>query len=293
MNWRGRPLTSHQVIVATIAATTTGTGLRVRAELDTGRYPTGVTVSDAAMAALPLGRHGFHGDWNHTLHPPPAAGPAAPAPVLPAAADRAALSDPALTGITRDRLSTLTAALGALRAARWAAKQPDHRHGSRAQARRPGRPQRLTLPEDTLAVLFGSSATTIRRAIAETRELLDRHGTTIAPGPTPVRAADRPPRSHPTEADHPHHADQNNELILCEPLGGSPSAATPWAALSIPFAPMGESRNSLRLRRVRHPRTVPRLQLPTGSRSALRALQDGRSIRSSCRGAGLSSRRCA
>ena len=46
MNWRGRPLTSHEVIVNTIAATTTRTGLTVRAELDPGSYPAGVKVSD-------------------------------------------------------------------------------------------------------------------------------------------------------------------------------------------------------------------------------------------------------
>ena len=51
MNWRGRPLTSHEVIVQTIAATTTGTGLRVRAELDTGAYDTGIKVSDRQMEA--------------------------------------------------------------------------------------------------------------------------------------------------------------------------------------------------------------------------------------------------
>jgi len=67
MNWRGRPLTSHEVIVAAIASTTTGTGLTVRAELDTGTYPTGVPVSDEQMAALPLTRHDWHGDWNYTL----------------------------------------------------------------------------------------------------------------------------------------------------------------------------------------------------------------------------------
>ena len=39
MNWRGRPLTSHEVIVQTIAATTTRTGLTVAAELDPGQYP--------------------------------------------------------------------------------------------------------------------------------------------------------------------------------------------------------------------------------------------------------------
>src|SRR6185503_12016754 len=68
MNWRSRPLTSHEVIVATIASTTTGTGLTVRAKLDTGTYPTGVPVSDEQMAALPLTRHDWRGDWNYTLH---------------------------------------------------------------------------------------------------------------------------------------------------------------------------------------------------------------------------------
>jgi hypothetical protein len=69
MNWRGRPLTSHEVIVAAIAATTTGTGLTVRAELDTGTYPTGVPVSDEQMAALPLTRHDWHGDWTTPCTP--------------------------------------------------------------------------------------------------------------------------------------------------------------------------------------------------------------------------------
>jgi transposase len=40
-NWRGKPLVSHQVIVNLIAATTTKTGLRVRAEIDPGKYPKG------------------------------------------------------------------------------------------------------------------------------------------------------------------------------------------------------------------------------------------------------------
>ena len=64
MNWRGRPLTSHDVIVSTIAATTTRAGLTVRAELDPGSYPEGVKVSDEQMARLPLDRHAWHGDWN-------------------------------------------------------------------------------------------------------------------------------------------------------------------------------------------------------------------------------------
>ena len=73
MNWRGRPLTSHDVIVETIAATTTSTGLTVRAELDDATYPTGVKIPDSVMKSLEtnqiLTRHEFHGEWNYTLHP--------------------------------------------------------------------------------------------------------------------------------------------------------------------------------------------------------------------------------
>jgi hypothetical protein len=73
MNWRGRPLISHHVIVNTIAATTTNTGLRVHAELDTTRYPTGIKIPDQQMTDLEtsgaLTRHEWHPEWNHTLTP--------------------------------------------------------------------------------------------------------------------------------------------------------------------------------------------------------------------------------
>ena len=88
MNWRGRPLTSHEVIVNSIAATTTRTGLTVHAELDTGSYPTGIEISDAQMAAVPLARHRFHGDWNYTIHPRPGPRPPPPAPPSPAGCRR-------------------------------------------------------------------------------------------------------------------------------------------------------------------------------------------------------------
>jgi Rhodopirellula transposase DDE domain len=72
MNWRGRPLTSHEVVVATIAATTTRTGLRVQAVLDEGTYPTGLRITDRQMRTV-LDRHvtphDFHGDWNYDIHP--------------------------------------------------------------------------------------------------------------------------------------------------------------------------------------------------------------------------------
>jgi hypothetical protein len=72
MNWRGRPLTSHEVIVELISATTTRTGLTVHAERDTNTYPRGVKVSAEQLAdVLPrLKPHTFHGDWNYTIRPP-------------------------------------------------------------------------------------------------------------------------------------------------------------------------------------------------------------------------------
>ena len=71
LNWRGRPLTSHQIIVDLIGATSTATGLTVRAELDTGTYPTGIRYTKAQVEALPITRHTFHGEWNYCVGPPP------------------------------------------------------------------------------------------------------------------------------------------------------------------------------------------------------------------------------
>jgi transposase len=68
-NWRGKPLVSHQVIVNLIAATTTKAGLRVRAEIDPGKYPKGVKVSDKDVAAIRIERDEFHGEWNYTIRP--------------------------------------------------------------------------------------------------------------------------------------------------------------------------------------------------------------------------------
>jgi hypothetical protein len=68
VNWRGRPLDSYQVVVETIAATTTATGLKVEAVLDTDTYPTGVKITKAQLKAVPLTPHAFHGEWNYTIH---------------------------------------------------------------------------------------------------------------------------------------------------------------------------------------------------------------------------------
>jgi hypothetical protein len=68
-NWRGKPLISHEVIVNLIAATTTSTGLKVRAELDTATYPVGRKVSEQEVADVNLRRNSFHGEWNYTILP--------------------------------------------------------------------------------------------------------------------------------------------------------------------------------------------------------------------------------
>ena len=69
-NWRGKPLTSYQVIVELVAGTTTETGLRILAEWDHGYYPTGTEIKDEALAALPLDGHEWHPEWNYELAPP-------------------------------------------------------------------------------------------------------------------------------------------------------------------------------------------------------------------------------
>jgi hypothetical protein len=72
MNWRGRPLTSHEAIVNTISATTTTTGLTVHAERDTAPYPKGIKIADRAMQELEktrISRHPFRPDWNYIIHP--------------------------------------------------------------------------------------------------------------------------------------------------------------------------------------------------------------------------------
>jgi hypothetical protein len=200
MNWRGRPLTSHEVIVNSIAATTTRTGLTVRAEPGPGSYPTGIEISDAQLAAIPLARHRFHGDWNYTIHPRPV--PPAPAagtaPGRPAAGvpDRAALSHPALTGMSRQRLDDLTAELAGPQEAQREQARHQRRGTGRRRAAGAGPHPRLTRADRILATvlclrklctqavlgeLFAVDRSRITEAIRETRPLLEEHGHAITP----------------------------------------------------------------------------------------------------------------
>jgi hypothetical protein len=68
-NWRGQPLTDHQVVVSLIGSTTTSTGLVVHARLDHQEYAKGRKISNAEMATLNLKPHRFHGEWNYEIHP--------------------------------------------------------------------------------------------------------------------------------------------------------------------------------------------------------------------------------
>jgi transposase len=75
-NWRGRPLISYQVIINSIATTTTNTGLKVFARLDQHDYPKQVEVTDQQLAAVNLTRDPFHPEWNYTIAPSPNPNPA-------------------------------------------------------------------------------------------------------------------------------------------------------------------------------------------------------------------------
>ena len=201
MNWRGRPLTSHDVIVNTIAATTTRTGLRVEAELDTNTYDTGIKVTDAEIDALAMSRHRFHGDWNYTIHPrpappPPATGGAGPGTLPSAVPGRHLLSHPALTGMPRRQLDDLAAELAGPQKARHEQGRRRRRGTERRRAAGAGPRPRLTDADRILATvlylrrlctqavlgeLFAVDRSRITEAIRETRPLLEEHGHAIAP----------------------------------------------------------------------------------------------------------------
>jgi hypothetical protein len=201
--WRGRPLASYQIVVNTIAATTTSTGLTVTAVLDAGRYPVGAEITDAQMKDLEdrvLARHGFHGDWNYTLlavprparEPDPAPAPApAPRPSRPPP-DLAALDQPALTGLPPGTAAALAAArrearLYAARGGRDRQRPPTAGNDSRQKITFTGHilaailHQRFALPARHIAALLNCDRSTIAHELPRTRQLLA--GTTIPPAP--------------------------------------------------------------------------------------------------------------
>jgi hypothetical protein len=201
--WRGRPLTSYQVVVNTIAATATSTGLRVTAVLDPGRYPVGAGVTDAQARDLEdrvIARHGFHGDWNYAIlaasrpapdpGPPPAPAPSPPRP----AADLAVLDQPALTGLPPGAAAALAGALAearlhAARGGRDRQRPPTAGNDSRQKITFTGHilaailHRRFALPASAIAALLGCDRSTIGHELPRTRRLLAATATAIPPGP--------------------------------------------------------------------------------------------------------------
>ena len=238
LNWRGRPLTSHDVIINTIGAVTTTAGLTVTAVLDENSYPAGAQVSDEQMTDLEtraLTRHAFHGEWNYTFppvpRPAPPEPPAAPAPA-PAAAARAALApvtaalaSPELTGLSRQDLAALAASLELP----WAAAREQRLHLDRGHPRQartgPAAPfkyplhtlllaaichHRLGMPYTHIAALLGAHHTTIAPAGQAIASLLGTGHPALAPGPVRLR----------TPADLRHHAAAAGITIPGPPPGG-------------------------------------------------------------------------
>jgi Rhodopirellula transposase DDE domain len=184
-NWRGRPLTSHDVVINTIAATRTRTGLRVAARLDTGLYPTGVLVAEKQLAAVPITRHDWHGEWNYTISPEPLSStPESDTSDNTTTVtgrqrqDLLWLHAPELTGLAPDQFDQLVTEL-----------TPQDQTGRRARAngRHPAtsladrvaitlQKRRFSTPLTVLAELIGISPTAIAKAIKRTHALLDDTG---------------------------------------------------------------------------------------------------------------------
>jgi hypothetical protein len=198
LNWRGRPLTSHEVVVATINATRTRRGLNVHAELDEQTYPLGIAVSKQELRQLPIQPHEHHGEWNYTIAP-------TGAEVAPTTADERArdrtealhlLADQRITGMSGQELAALAEKLAPAQRAQAAQRHFEQRGGPRRRARGAGSKrvltpadgvlitvvyQRQVCSQKVLGELLGLSDMTIGMVVAETRQLLGENGVQISP----------------------------------------------------------------------------------------------------------------
>lgn len=69
MNWRGKPLTSLEVIVNLIGGTKTREGLSVKVRTDKAIYVKGLKISDEEFEKINIERNLFHGEWNYIIRP--------------------------------------------------------------------------------------------------------------------------------------------------------------------------------------------------------------------------------
>ncbi|MEV6156469.1 ISAzo13 family transposase [Nonomuraea sp. NPDC052129] len=199
LNWRGRPLISQEVVVNSIAATRTRTGLRVHAELDTGAYPIGISVSREYVRSLPITPHQHHGTWNYTIAPTgqhdQAAAITADDRQHSRAQALAMLAGPRLTGMTTEEPDTLCRRLAPAQAAQ--AEQRKFQQRGRRRLKAPGahgKPLltdadrvlitviylRLVCSQKVLVDLLSTNQVTIGQAIRETRTLMDEQRVTVS-----------------------------------------------------------------------------------------------------------------
>jgi hypothetical protein len=241
--WRARPLTSHDVIINTIGAVRTSTGLTITAVLDENRYPTGTEISDAQIKDLEdraLTRHAYHGGWNYAFPPVPRPAPEPPPPPEPPGlCDPATLNHPALTGLDPAGLAALAAALDL----------PSRARREQQRYTRSGRPR--TRPEDAgggwnrkldltshvlatvirrhlhpplhvIAALLGADKTTISHAITRTEALLAALPASQHPPAAP------PPAVSPRTLDDLRGYAARHDIISPAPAPGRtpPTAST-------------------------------------------------------------------
>jgi hypothetical protein len=247
----GRPLTSYDVIINTIGALSTRTGLTAAAVLDHGAYPAGRRISDAQMKDIEdrcLTRHGFRGEWNYTLlaaprpAPPPEPGPPRPAPAWRCGQDT--LNHPALTGISPQALAGLAAALEIP----YQAHREQRRYHRMGQPRqRAGGPRHnrrldltdhllatlirrhLNLPASVIAAILGADRTTVSHAITRTATILAA-GIPQPPAAPPPAA---PPR---TLAELRDYAARHG-ITITSPPDPAGTDTTPHATLTTPDTP--------------------------------------------------------
>ena len=185
MNWRGRPLTSHQVVVATIASTRTRSGLRVEAELDPGDYPIGLAVTSEQLCRLPITAHARHGAWNYTIAPTGAdeVGPLrADERARTRAQGLAALADERLTGMNAAEFVDLAARLAPAQAAQAAQRRFEQRGGQRRRAPGAGSTGLLTPADRVLVTVAYSRQICSQNVLSERPDHLHRSASGLPHG---------------------------------------------------------------------------------------------------------------
>jgi hypothetical protein len=237
--WRGRPLTSYDVIIDTIGAVTTKTGLTATAVLDENAYPTGTEISCEQMRDIEercLIRGKWHREWNCTLLARPA--PPQPAPAPPGRARQDALNHPALTGLRPGDLKTLAAALEVPFDA-----DREHRYHLRRGRRRVNTVRRagphgglrtdvtahvlilrlrdhLRLTARDTAVLFGIHPSSVSHAVTLARRLISENA-------IPLPAADPPPEPVRTIEDLRQYASRHGIALPLPAARDKPATAIP------------------------------------------------------------------